>query len=70
MFKSDNKNYGSLVKETRIGVAGRRKKEGRKVGLKEARKMKREGGKGKERKKKLFAQKSEKGGKRKLEFIL
>ena len=29
MFKSDNKNYGSLVKETRIGVAGRRKKEGR-----------------------------------------
>ena len=32
-------------------MAGRRKKEGRNVGLKEGRKMKREGGKGKERKK-------------------
>lgn len=53
-----------------MGQGQERKKEGRKVRWKEGRKMKRDGGKEKKGKK-LFAQeKSERGGKRKLELIL
>ena len=52
-----------------VGQGEERKKEGRKVEWKEGRKMKRNGGKEK-KEKKLFAQeKSERGGKRKLELI-
>ena len=73
MFKSDNKNYGSLVKETRIRGAGRRKKEGREKSWIDGRKGNEKGGRERKIKKKkviLSREKSERGGKRKLELIL
>lgn len=57
MFKSDNKNYGSLVKETRIHGAGRRKKEGREKSRMDGRKGNEKGGRERKiKKKKLFSQ--------------